>query len=87
MRCGDRHGNGQAGWRLRTDEVVPGHRFNTQSAAHNIINATGIVEELGLRAVGLEYREKDPFSIAVHRRSPGPRRSQGGPDLAPQSGR
>ncbi|MDQ2883467.1 MAG: NAD(P)/FAD-dependent oxidoreductase [Actinomycetota bacterium] len=51
----------------RTEELVPGYRFNTHSAAHNIINATGIVEELGLRAVGLDYREMDPFSIAVHR--------------------
>ncbi len=51
----------------RTDELVPGYRFNTHSAAHNIINATGIVEELELRAVGLEYREMDPFSVAVHR--------------------
>lgn len=51
----------------RTEELLPGYRFNTHSAAHNIINATGIVEELGLGAVGLEYREMDPFSIAVHR--------------------
>src|ERR671917_184776 len=51
----------------RTEELVPGYRFNTHSAAHNIINATGIVEELELRAAGLEYREMDPFSIAVHR--------------------
>lgn len=50
----------------RTDELVPGYRFNTHSAAHNIINATGIVEELELQATGLEYREMDPFSIAVH---------------------
>ena len=51
----------------RTDELVSGYRFNTHSAAHNIINATGIVEELGLGAVELDYREMDPFSIAVHR--------------------
>lgn len=51
----------------RTEELVSGYRFNTHSAAHNIINATGIVEELELGAVGLEYREMDPFSIAVHR--------------------
>ena len=51
----------------RTEELVPGYRFNTHSAAHNIINATGIVEELELPAAGLEYREMDPFSIAVHR--------------------
>lgn len=51
----------------RTDELIPGYRFNTHSAAHNIINATGIIEELGLPAAGLEYREMDPFSVAVHR--------------------
>lgn len=51
----------------RTDELLPGYRFNTHSAAHNIINATGIVDELELAAVGLRYREMDPFSIAVHR--------------------
>lgn len=27
-------------------ELLPGFRFNTHSAAHNIINVTGIVEEL-----------------------------------------
>jgi phytoene dehydrogenase-like protein len=29
----------------RTEELIPGYRFNTHSAAHNIINATGIVEK------------------------------------------
>lgn len=56
----DRLGGGS-----RTEELVPGHRFNTHSAAHNIINATDIVAELRLGEVGLEYREMDPFSIAV----------------------
>ena len=56
----DRLGGGS-----RTDETVPGYRFNTHSAAHNIINATDIVAELGLREHGLEYREMDPFSVAV----------------------
>jgi phytoene dehydrogenase-like protein len=51
----------------RTEELLTSYRFNTHSAAHNIINATGIVEELELAAVGLTYREMDPFSIAVHR--------------------
>ncbi|MBA2508552.1 MAG: NAD(P)/FAD-dependent oxidoreductase, partial [Nocardioidaceae bacterium] len=51
----------------RTDELIPGYRFDTHSAAHNIINATDIVEELRLREVGLDYREMDPFSIAVFR--------------------
>ncbi len=49
----------------RTQELVPGHRFDIHSAAHNIINATDIVDELRLREVGLEYREMDPFSVAV----------------------
>ncbi|MBX9395772.1 NAD(P)/FAD-dependent oxidoreductase [Streptomyces sp. TRM72054] len=49
----------------RTDEPAPGFRFNTHSAAHNIINATDIVADLGLREAGLEYREMNPFSIAV----------------------
>lgn len=56
----DRLGGGS-----RTDELLPGFRFDTHSAAHNIIQATGIVEELDLAAVGLRYREMDPFSVAV----------------------
>ncbi|CAN5718250.1 NAD(P)/FAD-dependent oxidoreductase [soil metagenome] len=51
----------------RTDELIPGYKFDTHSAAHNIINATDIVDELRLREVGLDYREMDPFSIAVFR--------------------
>ena len=47
----DRLGGGS-----RTEETVPGHRFDTHSAAHNSIQATGIVEELDLPAAGLEYR-------------------------------
>ncbi|MBA3574331.1 MAG: NAD(P)/FAD-dependent oxidoreductase [Actinomycetota bacterium] len=49
----------------RTEELVPGYRFNTHSAAHNIINATDIPTELRLAEAGLEYREMDPFSVAV----------------------
>lgn len=49
----------------RTQELVPAHRFDTHSVAHNIINATDIVDDLRLREVGLEYREMDPFSVAV----------------------
>ncbi|WP_171113254.1 NAD(P)/FAD-dependent oxidoreductase [Streptomyces sp. Z423-1] len=56
---------GKLGGGSRTDEPAPGFRFNTHSAAHNIINATDIVADLGLREAGLEYREMDPFSIAV----------------------
>ena len=49
----------------RTDELIPGYRFNTHSAAHNIINATDIAAELDLAGAGLAYREMDPFSMAV----------------------
>jgi phytoene dehydrogenase-like protein len=50
----------------RTEERIPGYRFDTHSVAHNIINMTDIPAELELSAAGLEYVEMDPFSIAVH---------------------
>ena len=56
----DRPGGGS-----RTDETVPGYRFDTHSVAHNIINATPVLRELRLDEVGLEYREMDPFAVAV----------------------
>ena len=56
----DRPGGGS-----RTEEVIPGYRFDLHSAAHNIINMTAIPDELGLADAGLRYREMDPFSIAV----------------------
>ncbi|MEA2717474.1 MAG: hypothetical protein QOI99_1791 [Actinomycetota bacterium] len=57
----DRPGGGS-----RTEETVPGYRFDTHSVAHNIINMTTIPAELDLAGAGLEYRAMDPFSIAVH---------------------
>ncbi|HVE64886.1 MAG TPA: NAD(P)/FAD-dependent oxidoreductase [Mycobacteriales bacterium] len=57
----DRPGGGS-----RTEETVPGYRFDLHSAAHNIINMTDIPADLDLPAVGLDYLEMDPFSIAVH---------------------
>ena len=57
----DRPGGG-----ARTEETVPGYRFDTHSVAHNIINMTTIPAELDLAGAGLEYREMDPFSVAVH---------------------
>ncbi|HVF32609.1 MAG TPA: NAD(P)/FAD-dependent oxidoreductase, partial [Acidimicrobiales bacterium] len=57
----DRPGGGS-----RTEETVPGHRFDLHSVAHNIINMTDIPAELDLAGAGLEYVEMDPFSIAVH---------------------
>jgi len=57
----DRPGGGS-----RTEETVPGYRFDLHSAAHNLINMTGIPAELDLAGAGLDYLEMDPFSIAVH---------------------
>ena len=57
--------SGKAGGGSRTDETIPGFRFDTHSAAHNIINMTSIPRELELAAAGLEYREMDPFAVAV----------------------
>jgi len=57
----DRPGGGS-----RTEETVPGYRFDLHSAAHNIINMTDIPDELDLAGAGLDYIEMDPFSIAVH---------------------
>ena len=50
----------------RTAETVPGYRFDLHSVAHNIINMTRIPTELGLFDAGLEYKEMNPFSVAVH---------------------
>ncbi len=57
----DRPGGGS-----RTEETVPGYRFDLHSVAHNIINMTDIPEDLDLAGAGLDYQEMDPFSIAVH---------------------
>ncbi|MDQ3147917.1 MAG: NAD(P)/FAD-dependent oxidoreductase [Actinomycetota bacterium] len=56
----DRPGGGS-----RTEETVPGHRFDLHSVAHNIINMTSIPDELDLAGAGLRYLEMDPFSIAI----------------------
>lgn len=51
-----------AGGGSRTEETVPGFRFDTHSAAHNIINMTAIPAELALAEVGLRYLEMEPFA-------------------------
>ncbi|MDP9384343.1 MAG: NAD(P)/FAD-dependent oxidoreductase [Actinomycetota bacterium] len=56
----DRPGGGS-----RTEETVPRFRFDTHSVAHNIINMTPIPRELDLAGAGLEYREMDPFAVAL----------------------
>jgi hypothetical protein len=45
-------GRRQGRRRSRTDETIPGHLFNTHSAAHNIINMTRIPAELDLAGAG-----------------------------------
>ncbi|MGI8729996.1 MAG: phytoene desaturase family protein [Solirubrobacteraceae bacterium] len=55
----------RAGGGSRTEETVPGYRFDTHSVAHNMINMTSIPRELRLADAGLEYREMDPFAIAI----------------------
>jgi phytoene dehydrogenase-like protein len=57
----DRPGGGS-----RTEETLPGYRFDLHSVAHNLINMTDIPAELDLAGAGLVYQEMDPFSIAVH---------------------
>lgn len=57
----DRPGGGS-----RTEETIPGYRFDLHSAAHNIINMTDIPAELELAGAGLDYQEMDPFSVAIH---------------------
>ena len=56
---------GKVGGGSRTDETIPGYRFNTHAAAHNIINMTSIPQELDLSGVGLDYIEMDPFATGI----------------------
>ncbi len=49
----------------RTEETVPGYRFDTHSVAHNIINMGPVPRELALSGAGLGYREMDPFAVAL----------------------
>lgn len=49
----------------RTEEVIPGYRFDMHSVAHNILNMTNIPQELDLAGAGLDYIEMNPFSVAV----------------------
>ena len=49
----------------RTEETIPGFRFDLHSVAHNIINMTDIPAELDLEGAGLRYLEMDPFAVAL----------------------
>ena len=54
-----------AGGGSRTEETVPGFRFDTHSVAHNMINMTSIPAELRLAEAGLVYQEMDPFAVGI----------------------
>jgi phytoene dehydrogenase-like protein len=56
----DRPGGGS-----RTEETVPGYRFDLHSVAHNMINMTDIPAQLDLAGAGLVYQEMNPFSVAI----------------------
>ena len=43
----------------RTEEVVPGYRFDMHSVAHNMINMTDIPDELDLAGAGLEVEAQE----------------------------
>jgi len=60
LEAADRPGGGS-----RTEETVPGYRFDMHSVAHNIINMTTIPGQLDLAGAGLLYQEMDPFSVAM----------------------
>jgi phytoene dehydrogenase-like protein len=60
LEASDRPGGGS-----RTEETVPGFRFDMHSVAHNIINMTVIPRQLDLAGAGLDYQQMDPFSVAV----------------------
>jgi phytoene dehydrogenase-like protein len=62
LEASDRLGGGS-----RTEETLPGYRFNTHSAAHNILNMTSIPRELDLAGAGLEYVPMEPFATGVFR--------------------
>ena len=53
-----------AGGAVHTEERLPGYRFDTCSVAHNMLNMTDIVQDLGLASHGLRYQEMDPFTIS-----------------------
>lgn len=55
------------GGAVHTAETIPerpGYRFDTCSVVHNLVRMAGVLEELRLEEVGLEYVETDPFSTS-----------------------
>lgn len=52
------------GGAVSTVERFPGYHMDVGSSAHIMIRHTGIVEELELEQVGLEYQDLDPWGYA-----------------------
>jgi phytoene dehydrogenase-like protein len=53
-----------AGGAVSTVERFPGYRMDRGSSAHIMVRHTGIVEDLDLTGVGLEYQDLDPWGFA-----------------------
>jgi len=52
------------GGAVSTVERFPGYRMDVGSSAHIMVRHTGIVEDLDLAVVGLEYQDLDPWGFA-----------------------
>jgi phytoene dehydrogenase-like protein len=52
------------GGAVSTVERFPGYRMDRGSSAHVMVRHTGIVEDLDLGSVGLEYQDLDPWGFA-----------------------
>ncbi|MDP8978821.1 MAG: NAD(P)/FAD-dependent oxidoreductase [Actinomycetota bacterium] len=52
------------GGAVSTVERFPGYRMDVGSSTHIMVRHTGIVEDLGLEALGLEYQDLDPWGFA-----------------------
>jgi phytoene dehydrogenase-like protein len=52
------------GGAVSTVERFPGYQMDVGSSAHIMVRHTGIIEELDLTAMGLEYQDLDPWGFA-----------------------
>ncbi|HVE74042.1 MAG TPA: NAD(P)/FAD-dependent oxidoreductase [Mycobacteriales bacterium] len=52
------------GGAVSTVERFPGYRMDRGSSAHILVRHTGIVEDLGLAEMGLDYQDLDPWGFA-----------------------
>ncbi len=52
------------GGAVSTVERFPGYQMDVGSSAHIMVRHTGIVEDLGLAEMGLEYQDLDPWGFA-----------------------